>query len=88
MGLLYGGQDYKNNYHYCTFDYALLSEKLRNAGFVRIERYDWQTFLPDGYDDFSRAYLPHMDFAHGTLMSLNVKARKEKKGGRTIGQGR
>ena len=27
-------------------------------------------------DDCSRAYLPHMDFENGRLMSLNVVARK------------
>ncbi len=76
MGLLFGGQDYPNNFHYCTFDYTLLSEKLLTIGFVDIERYNWRDFLPEGYDDFSRAYLPHMDFQNGTLMSLNVKAIK------------
>ncbi len=76
MGLLYGGQDYEYNYHYCTFDFQLLKEKLEHAGFTDIERYDWKEFLPDGYDDFSRAYLPYMDFENGRLMSLNVKARK------------
>lgn len=76
LGLLYGGQNYEFNYHYCTFDFDTLKEKLHNAGFVDIERYDWRDFLPNDYDDFSRAYIPHMDFENGTLMSLNVKARK------------
>lgn len=76
MGMLYGGQDYEYNYHYCTFDFDSLSAKLHDAGFVDVERYDWREFLPEGYDDYSRSYLPHMDFEHGKLMSLNVKARK------------
>ena len=46
------------------------------AGFSNVERYDWRDFLPPGYDDYSRSYLPHMDFDHGRLMSLNVVAVK------------
>ena len=76
IGPLYGGQDYEYNYHKCTFDFDLLKEKLENAGFTDVEKYDWRDFLPEGYDDYSRAYLPHMDFENGTLISLNVKARK------------
>lgn len=76
MGLLYGGQNYEYNYHYQTFDKTVLEKKLRQVGFVHIEEYDWRDFLPKDYDDFSRAYLPHMDFEHGRLMSLNLIARK------------
>lgn len=77
IGLLYGGQDYDYNFHYVTFDFDTLKEKLENAGFEKVERYDWHCFLPEGYDDYSRAYLPHMDFENGRLMSLNVTARKK-----------
>lgn len=77
MGLLYGGQDYDYNYHYGTFDFTYLKEKLQKSGFGKIERYDWKDFLSEGYDDCSRAYLPHMDIEHGRLMSLNVVAVKE-----------
>ena len=77
MGLLYGGQNYDYNYHYGIFDFAYLKEKLQKSGFGKIERYDWKDFLPEGYDDCSRAYLPHMDIEHGRLMSLNVVAVKE-----------
>ncbi len=76
MGLLYGGQNYKYNFHYQTYDFKRLSALLKAAGFERVERYDWRDFLPEGYDDYSRSYLPHMDFEHGRLMSLNVLARK------------
>ena len=76
MGLLYGGQNYDYNYHYGTFDYAYLKTKLQNNGFGDVERYEWRNFLPEGYDDCSRAYLPHMDIEHGRLMSLNVIAKK------------
>lgn len=76
MGLLYGGQNYEYNFHYQTYDFKRLSELLKRAGFSSVERYDWQDFLPPDYDDYSRAYLPHMDFEHGRLMSLNVVATK------------
>ena len=76
MGLLYGGQNYEYNFHYQTYDFKRLSALLKDAGFSEVKRYDWREFLPADYDDFSRAYLPHMDFEHGRLMSLNVIAIK------------
>ena len=77
LGFLYGGQDYAYNYHYMAFDYKYLKERLEAAGFEKIERYEWRDFLPEGYDDYSRSYQPHMDFEHGKLMSLNVAAMKK-----------
>ena len=38
--------------------------------------FHYVTFDLTEYDDCSRAYLPHMDFENGRLMSLNVVARK------------
>ena len=76
MGLLYGRQDYEYNIHYHTFDFENISLLLTNANFDNIEIYRWEDFLPAGFDDYSRAYLPHMDFEHGRLMSLNVVAKK------------
>jgi len=76
LGLLYGGQNYQHNFHYQTYDFNRITNLLKAVGFKSVERYIWQDFLPDDYDDFSRAYIPHMDFANGRLMSLNVIARK------------
>lgn len=76
MGLLYGGQDYEYNFHYQTFDYSRLQRLLTESNFTNAELYDWKDFLPTDFDDFSRAYLPHMDIDNGTLMSLNVIAIK------------
>ena len=77
LGLLYGGQNYAYNFHYHIYDFDSMRELLGKAGFVDIHEYDWREFLPaDGYDDYSRAYLPHMDFENGRLMSLNVLATK------------
>jgi len=77
QGLLYGGQTYDYNFHHVAFDDGVLKTWLEEAGFVGVCRYDWQIFLPEGYDDYSRAYLPHMDFESGRLMSLNVMATKK-----------
>lgn len=76
LGLLYGGQNYEYNFHYVAFDYEDLKKRLEAAGLTGVARYDWREFLPEGYDDYSRAYLPHMDFENGRLMSLNVIAKK------------
>lgn len=76
MGLLYDGQNYDYNYHYQCFDFDRIKVLLGEANFSEVKRYNWKEFLPEGFDDFSRAYLPHMDFANGVLMSLNIIARK------------
>ena len=76
LGLLYGGQNYEYNFHYQTYDFKRLEKLLNKVGFVDVREYDWRGFLPEGYDDFSKAYLPHMDFENGRLMSLNIEAMK------------
>ena len=75
MGLLYGGQDYEGNFHYTTFDENHLTKLLSNCGFTGISRYDRNKTEHSDIDDFSNAYLPHMD-KNGILMSLNIKASK------------
>ncbi len=76
LGPLYGGQTYDENLHYTIFDRKYYTKCLTEAGYDNIHDYDWRDFLPDGYDDFSRAYLPHMDFDNGIQMMLNVDAVK------------
>jgi len=77
QGLLYGGQTYDYNFHHIAFDYSMLNGLLVDAGFSDVKRYNWQEFLPEDYDDYSRAYIPHMDFNNGRLMSLNLWAIKK-----------
>jgi predicted SAM-dependent methyltransferase len=72
IGLLYGGQDYDENYHYITFDYPTLKQDLSNIGFTTTQTWDTEDYPGD---DFSKAYLPHMD-KNGILMSLNILAIK------------
>ena len=75
MGLLYGGQDYDENYHYVTFDYNSLNNDLTQIGFKDIKEYDHTNTEHAHVDDFSKAYLPHMD-KNGILVSLNIEATK------------
>ncbi len=76
LGPLVGRQDYPENIHFIAFDYALLSEFCKGAGFKIVRRYDWRKTIHKDYDDFSQAYIPHMDKENGTLISLNVEAVK------------
>ena len=75
MGLLFGGQDYDENYHYITFDFHSLNNDLTTIGFKTIQEYNHKTTEHSHIDDFSKAYLPHMD-ENGILMSLNIEAIK------------
>lgn len=77
LGILMGGEKNAYDIHHNLFDLKKLHDLLRRVGFVDIRRYDWQTTPPhDTYDDFSRCYIPHMEFKTGSLMALNVEARK------------
>lgn len=63
-------------YHRTAYDFATLKTVLENAGFSDVARYDWRQTVHRDFDDYSQAYLPHMDKDHGTLISLNVEAVK------------
>lgn len=78
LGLLIGGQKDKYDWHGMIFDYDVLEQGLIEAGFGNVRRYDWrQTDIGlAGIDDYSQAYLPHMDKEHGRLMMLNVEAER------------
>ena len=76
LGPLIGRQDYPENIHYRIFDFATLSEILKNVGFKEVYRYDWRKTIHKDYDDYSQAYIPHMDKEHGILISLNIEAKK------------
>ncbi len=76
MGLLYGGQDYNENFHYVTFDYNTLLTDLYDIGFNSVCYYDSSHTEHCDVDDYSMSYLPHMDKQNGSLMSLNLEATK------------
>jgi predicted SAM-dependent methyltransferase len=63
-------------YHRTVYDYASLKTVLETAGFSDVRRYDWRTTVHKDHDDYSQAYVPHLDKEHGTLISLNVEATK------------
>lgn len=78
LGLIVGGQKDKYDFHGMVFDFALLERALSEIGFKNIHRYKWQEtdIAREGVDDFSQAYLPHMDKKNGRLMMLNIEATK------------
>lgn len=76
IGLLYGGQDHPLNSHTIVFDYKTLSDALKKVGFSTPKYWRWEETDHGSFDDFSQAYLPHMDKKSGELMSLNMEAVK------------
>lgn len=76
LGPLVGGQTYLYNFHYMAFDFKFLSELLKEVGFKEVRRYDWRKTEHAGIDDYSQAYVPHMDKEHGLPVSLNIEAVK------------
>lgn len=79
LGPLFGQWELKNGdtiYQKTAYDFNSLKQLLEDSGFRDVKRYNWQDFLPPDYDDYSKAYIPHMDTERGTLMVLNVEAKK------------
>tara|TARA_B100000989_G_scaffold295854_1_gene277772 strand:+ start:568 stop:1143 length:576 start_codon:yes stop_codon:yes gene_type:complete len=75
-GPVIGGQTYKNNFHYNIFDYNKLKNILLECGYKAVERYNWRETDHSDIDDYSQAYIPHMQKENGKLISLNVKCQK------------
>ena len=46
-------------------------------GFSDIQEWNWRKVDHGHIDDYSQAYLPHMDKDDGLLMSLNIEAKKK-----------
>lgn len=78
LGLLIGGQKDDYDWHGMLFDFTTLKTGLEEVGFRNVRRYDWRATEIGrwGVDDYSQAYLPHMDKQGGQLMMLNVEADK------------
>ena len=72
----YGGQKYDFDFHYHCWSFETLKRDLLDVGFKSVERYNWKDTDHFYVDDYSQAYLPHMDKINGSLMSLNVEAIK------------
>ena len=75
-GLLMGGQKDQYDFHKMVFDERSLTDVLKGIGFKDVRHWDWRTTEHAHIDDFSQAYLPHMDKENGRLMSLNLEAVK------------
>lgn len=66
-------------YHKTVYDFPSLKHVLEEAGYTSIRKWDWQAVFTNeyaGFDDYSQAYIPHMDKDNGLLISLNVEAVK------------
>lgn len=63
-------------YHKTVYDFKLMKELLGLVNFKNVHRYDWRKTIHKDCDDFSQAYIPHMDKEHGILENLNVEAEK------------
>lgn len=77
IGFLYGGQTYPENFHYIGFDFDMLKSDLEEIGFTDIKLWDHRESDHHHIDDYSQAYLPHMDKENGVLMSLNIMGVKK-----------
>lgn len=76
IGALFGRGDYLYNIHYNVFDFDSLADALKQAGFTNVRHYDWRKTEHAAVDDYSQAYIPHMDKEHGIQISLNVECDK------------
>lgn len=82
IGPLYGRMPVDSNhpdhvlYHRTVYDFASISKILEENGFEDVRRFDWRQTEHAACDDFSQAYIPHMDKENGLLISLNVEATK------------
>ena len=79
VGMFYGKWKMTKDetiYHKTIYDFVSLKEVLEKAGLRDVRRWDWREVDHGHVDDYSQAYLPHMDKENGTLVSLNVESRK------------
>ena len=58
-----------------VYDEKSLTNLLFKQGYSSIQKYDAHEFLPQDYDDYSLAYIPHMDKT-GIQMQLNLECKK------------
>jgi predicted SAM-dependent methyltransferase len=63
-------------YHRTVYDFVTLRTVLESAGYTKVRRFEWRDTEHAAVDDFSQAYIPHLDKAHGALVSLNVECQK------------
>ncbi len=79
LGPLYGKWKMKENtiiYHRTTYDYDSLKNVLLEVGFQEPLYWDWRKTEHSNHDDYSQAYLPHMEKENGIMISLNIEVKK------------
>jgi predicted SAM-dependent methyltransferase len=76
LGLICGGQKNEYDFHKMVFDERLLRHALYAVGFTKCRAWDWRTTTHATIDDYSQAYLPHLEKEGGLSMSLNLEAVK------------
>jgi predicted SAM-dependent methyltransferase len=75
-GLLYGGQSHVLDVHQIVFDATTLRGAMKKVGFKEVRQWKWRATEHSQFDDYSQAYLPHMEKNSGMLMSLNLEGVK------------
>jgi len=73
---LWGSQRHPYDYHKHGWTFETLKSDLEDFGFKNVHQYNWRKTDHFYVDDYSQAYVPHMDKEHGQPMSLNVEAIK------------
>lgn len=68
--------DKETIFHKTVYDFKSLEKILKISEFSNIKLWDWRTTEHSQFDDYSQAYIPHMDKENGTLISLNVECKK------------
>ncbi|MCB2106644.1 MAG: methyltransferase domain-containing protein [Rhodobacteraceae bacterium] len=76
LGLVCGGQRDPFDFHKMIFDRRMLTRVLLEIGFSEVREWDWRSTDHAKIDDYSQAYLPHLDKTNGKHMSLNLEAVK------------
>lgn len=82
VGPLYGRGVKENSDetpHRTVYNRDRLVTILRDVGFNDVRNWDWRNVFVDkdsNFDDYSKSYIPHMDFGGGTHISLNLEATK------------
>jgi SAM-dependent methyltransferase len=74
VGLICGGQRDPLDFHKIIFDKPFLSYLLLQAGFREVREWDWRATEHAAVDDYSQAYIPHLEKERGRLVSLNLEA--------------
>ena len=77
QGPIFGRLDYELNRHFRVFDFNSLENALKSSGFRSVKLWDWRVTEHSDVDDYSQAYIPHMDKENGIQLSLNMEAVRD-----------